>query len=399
MEQQDRLMLFRELLACDQTLYYWCFDGEGQLMASSCREETVFLPLFRYSGCLDYALAAQVEEPMILSNAAGMAWAAVWDQRNGARCHLHVVGPCFVFSLTPQMQERARRQIVGTARTESYQKRLMAGLTRIPDLPVAVLYRYAAMLGRSVTGVQTPLSALHHQNAMRDAPADRPSRDRANEYRTERLLLRMVREGDLNNGEALRRAAAGISRQPYVPDPLGQVQIACAVFTSLCVRAAAEGGLTPDLAYSLGDTYIQKIFLAQTITELTALRNQMYGDFVRRVHDCRRNPHFSREIQNCCDYIELHAEEPLGIESLAARFGYTKYYLSRRFKAETGCTVNGYIQIARAERAKALLLCTDRTVAEIAASLGFATASHFSVVFKRLTGCAPAQYRETHLNA
>lgn len=393
MELQDRLMLFREMIACDQAIYYWCFDGDGQLMASSCPEETVFLPLFRHSACLDYALNTHVEEPMILSNSAGIAWGAVWELRDGVRYHLHAIGPCAIFSLTPQLHQQARKLILDQARTESYQKRLMAGLNRIPNLPTTVLYRYAVILGRCVTGQQFQLSQLHHQNTLADTPENRKPRDRMNVYRAERMLLRMVQEGDLNSGAAVRNASNSSSPQPYVPDPLGQVQIACTIFTSLCVRAAIEGGLSPELAYTTGDRYIQKLFLAQTITEVSSIKNQMYQDFIQKVHDCRSNPQFSKEIQSCCDYIELHAEEPLGIELLAERLGYTKYYLSRRFKAETGCTINGYIQIARIERAKMLLSCTDQPVTDIATALQFTTGSHFSVVFRRVVGESPAQYR------
>ena len=393
MELQDRLSFFRELLACDPTIYYWCFDGEGQLIASSCPEETVFFPLLRHSGCLQYAIDTQIAEPMILSNASGVAWAAVWELREDVRCRLHVIGPCMAFTLTPQLQEKARRLVNASAQTESYKKRLMAGLERIPNLPMSVLQRYAAMLGRCVTGEQTSLNQLHYQNTTENTLEEQAPRDRMNVYRAERMLLRMVQEGDLNSGAALRNASNIGIPQPYVPDPLGQVQIACTILTSLCARAAIEGGLSPELAYSTGDGYIRRLFQAQTITEVSAIKGQMYQDFIQKVHDCRNNPKFTAEIQSCCDYIELHAEEPLTLELLAERLGYNKYYLSRRFKAEVGCTVNGYLQIARVERSKMLLTCTDKSVADIAAALQFATASHFSVVFKRIVGQSPAQYR------
>lgn len=393
MELQDRLSFFRELLACDQTIYYWCFDGEGQLIASNCPEETVFFPLLRHSGCLEYALATPVKEPMILSNAAGLTWAAVWEIREDERYRLHVIGPCLAFSLTPQLHEQARQLIAKSARTDSYKKRLLAGVERIPNLPMSVLIRYAAMLGRCVTGEQTPLSQLHYQNTMENTLEKPVPRDRMNVYRAERMLLRMVQEGDLNSGTALRNASNIGTPQPYVPDPLGQAQIACTILTSLCTRAAIEGGLSPELAYSTGDGYIRRLFQTQTITEISAVKNQMYQDFIQKVHDCRNNPKFTAEIQSCCDYMELHAEEPLTLDLLAERLGYNKYYLSRRFKAEVGCTVNSYLQIARVERSKMLLACTDKSVADIAAALQFATPSHFSVVFKRIVGQSPAQYR------
>lgn len=393
MELQDRLSFFRELLACDPTIYYWCFDSEGQLIASSCPEETVFFPLLRHSGCLKYAMDTQIAEPMILSNVASLTWAAVWELREDVRCRLHMIGPCMAFSLTPQLQEQARRLIDASAQTESYKKRLLAGVERIPNLPISVLPRYAAMLGRCVTGEQTSLSQLHYQNTMENTLEEQAPRDRMNVYRAERMLLRMVQEGDLNSGAALRNASNIATLQPYVPDALGQAQIACTILTSLCTRAAIEGGLSPELAYSTGDGYIRRLFQAQTITEVSATKSQMYQDFIQKVHDCRNNPKFTAEIQSCCDYIELHAEEPLTLELLAERLGYNKYYLSRRFKAEVGCTVNSYLQIARVERSKMLLTCTNQSVADIAASLQFATASHFSVVFKRIVGQSPAQYR------
>ncbi len=395
MELQNNLMLFRELIACDEPIYYWCYDGDGSLMASSCPEETVFHPIFRHSGCLEYALAAQTEAPMLLSSAANMAWAGVWEFREDMRFRLHVIGPCLTSSLSPQMMEHARRQVAAAAEgSPAYKERLLAGLERIPTLPVSVFFRYAAMLGRCVTGRRTPLSGLHHQNTLSDSPAERVvPRDRMNVYRAERMLLQMVREGDLNSAGVLSYASNIGTLQPYVPDPLGQAQIAYTILTSLCTRAAIEGGLSPELAYTTGDQYIQKLFLTHTMTEALALKNKMYQDFIEKVHACRSNPKFSQEIQSCCDYMELHAEEPLSLERLAERLGYNKYYLSRRFKAEVGCTVNGYLQIARVERAKMLLSCTDMPVADIALELQFATASHFSVVFKRIAGQSPAQYR------
>ena len=247
--------------------------------------------------------------------------------------------------------------------SDGYKKRLLAGLEQIPILPNTVFFHYAAMLGRCVTGQKVALSALHQQSR----PPDRRSKqsapwDRMNVYRAERLLLQAVRDGDLNNRFALDNASHASMLQPYVPDTLGQLQIAYTILTSLCVRAAIEGGLSPEQAYTTGDRYIQKFFLAHTMTEATALKLQMYQELAEAVHKCRSDPRSSTAVQSCKDYIEMHLEEPLTMELLASRLGYTKYYLSRRFKAETGCTVNGYIQIVRIERAKALTFQTWEAV-------------------------------------
>ena len=81
------------------------------------------------------------------------------------------------------------------------------------------------------------------------------------------------------------------------------------------------------------------------------------------------------------------------IETLAARMGYAKYYLSTRFKKETGVSVGNYIKFARIERAKLLLATTDKDIAEIAEETGFASRSFFSNTGKRCLGMTPAAYR------
>ena len=93
---------------------------------------------------------------------------------------------------------------------------------------------------------------------------------------------------------------------------------------------------------------------------MSAIKNQMYKDFVTRVHNCRNNPQYSKNGAGSRDYIELHLAEPISIETLATRLGYSKYYLSTRFKKEIGCSVNDYIKFVRIERAKRLLSTTEK---------------------------------------
>ena len=66
------------------------------------------------------------------------------------------------------------------------------------------------------------------------------------------------------------------------------------------------------------------------------IASTMYEDFVLRVRKCRTNPNLSRAIQKCCDYIEMHLEEKIRAKDLADWVGYTEYYLTRKFKDETG---------------------------------------------------------------
>jgi AraC-like DNA-binding protein len=121
----------------------------------------------------------------------------------------------------------------------------------------------------------------------------------------------------------------------------------------------------------------------------------MYHDFIYRVHHVRENPDYSNEIRKCCDYIRLSVERKIRTADLASLAGYTEYYLSEKFKKETGVSLNTYIRNVKTERAKVLLETTDLSIREIAYRLAFNTPNYFIQSFRETVGMTPAQYRRT----
>ena len=208
-------------------------------------------------------------------------------------------------------------------------------------------------------------------------------------------MLQMVRNGDINYQGIFQNVVSG---SPGVPirgqDPLRQVKTSIIVFTSLVCRAAMEGGLSPEIAYPLGDSYIQSVEDCRDSGELSALAHTMYHDFIYRVHHLRVNPNYSHAIQKCCDYIELSLDRKIRTEDLAALVGYTEYYLTEKFKKETGQSLSSYIRYAKVERAKVLLENTELSIREVSEQLAFNTVNYFIQSFRDTTGYSPAQYRK-----
>lgn len=92
-------------------------------------------------------------------------------------------------------------------------------------------------------------------------------------------------------------------------------------------------------------------------------------------------------------YIDEHLEQPVGMGDLAQELGLSRRQASRVVGATMGAPFRLVLRDARLARARFLLSCTTLSVREVAAEVGFCSASHFSRTFAAAAGCAPLAYR------
>jgi AraC family transcriptional regulator len=95
------------------------------------------------------------------------------------------------------------------------------------------------------------------------------------------------------------------------------------------------------------------------------------------------------KLRRLIDYIDNHMADNLSLAELASIVGMSQYYFSRLFKQSMGLTPHQYIIQCRVERAKQLLLREDRSIVDIAHTVGFSDQSHLTYHFKRLLGVTP----------
>lgn len=105
------------------------------------------------------------------------------------------------------------------------------------------------------------------------------------------------------------------------------------------------------------------------------------------------NASYDPKIQEILTYINAHLAEELSIDDLAARAYISKFYLMRKFKADTGYGIHQYIRSKRLLLARDLLK-TDLPITAICEEVGFADYSTFSRAFKEMFKCAPRDYRK-----
>jgi AraC family transcriptional regulator len=95
------------------------------------------------------------------------------------------------------------------------------------------------------------------------------------------------------------------------------------------------------------------------------------------------------KLRQVIDYIDSHMADNLSLAELANIVGISQYYFSRLFKQSMGLTPHQYIIQCRVGRSKQLLLRGDRSIADIAHTVGFSDQSHLTYHFKRFLGVTP----------
>ncbi|MFF4590412.1 GlxA family transcriptional regulator [Streptomyces sp. NPDC001388] len=91
--------------------------------------------------------------------------------------------------------------------------------------------------------------------------------------------------------------------------------------------------------------------------------------------------------------LDQNLAELYDLSALADAFRVSTRTLLRRFAEETGRSPLAHLQASRVRRARHLLETTDRTVAAVAATVGYQDAGTFAALFARHTGHRPSTYR------
>ena len=89
-------------------------------------------------------------------------------------------------------------------------------------------------------------------------------------------------------------------------------------------------------------------------------------------------------------FMKKNFSEPITLDDVSAHVGFTKCHFCRVFKEVTGMTAIKMLNFLRCNEAKRLLLTTECSVKESAASCGYSNLSHFTKTYKEIVGCVPS---------
>lgn len=101
-------------------------------------------------------------------------------------------------------------------------------------------------------------------------------------------------------------------------------------------------------------------------------------------------------VEDAISFLEQNYKQTITLSDMAKEFNYSSVYFNTLFKHYTGTTFHKYLQKLRCEKAKEMLRKTDLTVAAICENVGYQDIKQFFILFKKIVGLTPSEYRKKH---
>jgi|GEM_PF-534407 len=199
-------------------------------------------------------------------------------------------------------------------------------------------------------------------------------------------MISALRSGNLEEGRQLwTELLASIRNDTYRDQAF-----AISRTGQLLSKAMAELGLPEEPLVT--EEYLDQL---EDIEELTLRFDQAFQDIARIGADKRRQ-RLSDIAAQVAQRIDAGYEDPaLSPAVIADEMGMNSAYLGRMFRQSLNMSISDYINHVRVQHAAHLLTATTLSVESIAAKVGFSNSKYFFVVFKKIYGLTPLQYRRS----
>lgn len=404
MKTEEKLFLLSGQLMASAGLSLWCFLDDQELLYTNCPQQQYFMELMKFEDGI----------PLLISNDSGMtAWYSNTIGMNclgdsfvsevGLRLNI-VIGPFFFHDTTENaIRERLRESDVSLAQVHS----IASAFTYIPIVDPHTAGVFASIL-HFTCGHSDVIRGLHSLTKL--APKDtadhsigRKTEDSSEEtdlqsrYASrENAYLSAIRNGDMtfvSNGE---KSMDGEFADYGIRNNLRTAKNNVIAFTALASRAAVEGGLPWNIARKMEHSYIGKVENARQITSVAQIMQTMIRDYSGQVRKVKQTPQVSPEIYSVCEYLQQNYMKDIPLEEIAAKFGYEKYYLSRKFAAQMGVKLADYLRGIRLNHAKLYLATSDLSIEDISYKVCFSTRSYFNRCFREEFGLTPQEFRQKY---
>lgn len=221
-----------------------------------------------------------------------------------------------------------------------------------------------------------------------------------NSYEQEMRMLSSIENGNLELLAKCREEEIIGDFGVMAPASDRSVRNVCISAITLISRAAIRGGLNPELAFSLCDSYVVEIEQVQNLLELQTLVESAKTKFATMVRDLKSHKDedcilsWHPLVNKCKDYVYRHLHEHITLKSIAESLNTNKNYLSMLFKQYEGISFHDFLMEEKIKLTKNMLIYSTFSLSDISLQLGFSSQSHLNSIFVNSTGMTLKQYRD-----
>jgi AraC-like DNA-binding protein/ligand-binding sensor protein len=239
----------------------------------------------------------------------------------------------------------------------------------------------------AISKIITELEKKYPENSTQSDKLDKPDYP----LEKEKMLMNYLRRGD--TFEAKKQLDELLAMMIFSnPGQFKYMQLRAIELVVLLSRieiSPAKGGT---ISMETNSQSLKQVQEAKTIEDLIDILHIVVDRILNVIASFKGIPH-AAALRKAESFILENFTRKISLKEIASIAGLSPPYFSTIFKEEMGENLSKYLNRLRVEKASRLLLETDISLAEIAASCCFEDQSWFSKIFKAYTGISPGRYR------
>ncbi len=218
------------------------------------------------------------------------------------------------------------------------------------------------------------------------------SSSRGYPFECEKQLIAKVKIGDrIGARDLLNTILAAIMLAE--PGDLNVLKARMVELLSILSRSAAEGGVDINFLLERNLDYISKVMQVDNQPDLCVWIGNALNDFIEQVYSVQDRAKTS-QVAPAMAFIEENYREPIALADIAKAAHLSVSRLAHVFKEQMSMTLIDYLTHTRIDKAKELLLSTNKSCTQICFEVGYNNQSYFTRTFKDIAGITPRQFRE-----
>jgi YesN/AraC family two-component response regulator len=173
---------------------------------------------------------------------------------------------------------------------------------------------------------------------------------------------------------------------------LDVIKVRAMELSVLISRAALDGGADQTKIFDINIKFLSEFF-NYSYEEVCWSLTDILRKFTKETFAFSNVKHVDL-ISKAVSYVKNNYMRKLTLSEVAEYVFLSPSYFSKIFKQEMNYYFNDYLNFARVEKSKALLLTERVSLVDIADAVGFYDQSYFNKVFKKITGVTPKKFKE-----